>query len=248
MSIFGTKKTAVRLIAILTVTALIFGAALVYVFDYYRADTEAIDAFISEAKISEREYGGGILAFGEETSECGFIFYPGGKVEYTSYIPLAVALAARGVFTVLLPMPLNLAVLDVNAADGISEMFPDISRWYIGGHSLGGSMAASYAASHSGGISGIVLLASYSTSDISRLPVLSVYGSCDGVMNRDKYGKYRSNLPSDFTEYVIDGGSHAYFGMYGEQDGDGEASITPYNQITLTADYISSFCLSVGGR
>ena len=57
-------------------------------------------------------------------------------------------------------------------------------------------------------------------------------------MNREKYDKYKSSLPGDFTEYVIDGGCHAYFGMYGAQDGDGTPAITNEEQIRITVENI----------
>ena len=41
---------------------------------------------------------------------------------------------------------MNIALIWMNAADGIPERFSDIADWYIGGHSLGGAMAASYGA------------------------------------------------------------------------------------------------------
>ena len=46
----------------------------------------------------------------------GFIFYPGGKVGYTAYAPLILALAEQDILCVLLEMPFNLAVLDSLAA------------------------------------------------------------------------------------------------------------------------------------
>jgi alpha-beta hydrolase superfamily lysophospholipase len=142
-------------------------------------------------------------------------------------------------------MPFNLAVLDMNAADGIRELYPEIDHWYIGGHSLGGSIAASYAAKNSEDFDGVILLASYSTTDISAttLDVLSIYGSEDNVMNREKYEKYKKNLPTDLIEIVIDGGCHAYFGMYGEQEGDGTPTLSAEEQIRVSADYISDFVL-----
>jgi pimeloyl-ACP methyl ester carboxylesterase len=111
----------------------------------------------------------------------------------------------------------------------------------MGGHSLGGSMAASYVSKHTEDFVGLVLLGSYSTADLagSGLKVLSVYGSEDQVMNREKYEKYRSNLPEDFVERVIDGGCHAYFGMYGAQKGDGIPTISNETQINITADAIA---------
>ena len=149
-------------------------------------------------------------------------------------------LAENGVLCVLAGMPFHLAVLDINAADGIQEQYPEIEKWYIGGHSLGGSMAASYLAKNAEDYEGLVLLGSYSTADLSQtdLDVLSIYGSEDEVMNREKYDENKSNLPDDYTEIIIDGGCHAYFGMYGKQDGDGTPAITNEEQIRLTVENI----------
>lgn len=240
------KSTLRRLLPLFVAIGVLLAiavACIIYVSDYYRADSEAIQAYALASAVSERELRDGTLLIGDESAEVGFIFYPGGKVEHTAYLPLMRALAERGILCALVKMPAKLAVLDMNAADGIAEACPDVSRWYIGGHSLGGSMAASHAAKHADKYCGVVLLASYSTADLSSsgLSVLSVYGSLDGVMNREKYEKYRQNLPSDLTELVINGGSHAYFGMYGEQDGDGKAEISAEEQIGITARAIMDF-------
>ena len=150
------------------------------------------------------------------------------------------ALASEGILCVLVEMPFRLAVLDMNAAEGIPAAFPEVERWYLGGHSLGGSMAASYLASHTEDFDGLILLGSYSTADLSEsgLSVLSVYGSEDGVLNREKYAEYKPNLPEGFTETVIEGGNHAYFGVYGEQEGDGTATVTPAEQLERTVEAI----------
>lgn len=101
-------------------------------------------------------------------------------------------------------------------------------------------MAASYLANHIDDYDGLILLGSYSTADLSKtgLDVLSVYGSEDKVMNRVKYDENKSNLPSDLIEVVIEGGCHAYFGMYGAQEGDGKPTISNEEQIFLTANHI----------
>ena len=57
----------------------------------------------------------------------------------------------------------------------------------------------------------------------------------------EKYEECKANLPSDLSESVIDGGNHAGFGMYGEQKGDGVATITNAEQIEITADIIADF-------
>ena len=182
-----------------------------------------------------------LTIFESQNAKTGFIFYPGGKVEHSAYIPLMQECASRGILCVLVKMPFNLAVFDINAADGIREQFPQVESWYIGGHSLGGSMSASYLEKNKNDFDGLILLASYSTADLSStsLKVLSIYGSEDKVLNKEKYDKNKTNLPSNLTEIIIDGGTHAYFGMYGAQKGDGNPSITNKEQIEQTALAIS---------
>ncbi len=170
-------------------------------------------------------------------------------MEYTAYAPLMRACAERGILCALVKMPCNLAVLDMNAADGIAEQYPDIDAWYIGGHSLGGAMAAGYAADHSNELDGLILLAAYSTKDLngSGLEVLSVYGSEDRVLNRERYEEYRGHLPSEAAEIVIEGGCHAGFGSYGPQEGDGTPTITGEEQVMRTASEIADIVLGAGG-
>lgn len=235
------RKRSLRLAVILLVLAAVVVACAVYVNDYYRADSDAIAAFSPASGVAVQTLGDNAIVYAPESPRAGLIFYPGGKVEYTAYAPLMEACAAEGFLCVLIEMPFNLAVLDVNAAEGIQEQFPAINTWYLGGHSLGGSMAASYLADHADAFDGLILLGSYSTADLSdtALNVLSVYGSEDRVLNREKYSENRSNLPSGFRELVIEGGCHAYFGMYGAQDGDGMPSISNREQILTTAQAIA---------
>ena len=237
-----TSKSKRRIIiaaAAVLVLAVLVGACAIYLGDYYRADMEAIQTFLPQGSGWEK-HPDGTIVFECDGATKGFIFYPGGKVEYTAYIPLMQAVSEHGVTCVLVEMPFHLAVLDMNAADGVQKDYPEIEDWYIGGHSLGGSMAASYVASHTDDYAGLVLLGAYSTADLSEsdFAVLSVYGSEDKVMNRENYENNKSNLPPDFTELVIHGGCHANFGMYGTQDGDGTPNITNEEQIARTADAI----------
>ena len=154
------------------------------------------------------------------------------------------ALAEQDILCVLLEMPFNLAVLDMAAAEGIPEQYPKIEHWFIGGHSLGGSMAASYAAEHAEDYAGLVLLAAYSTAEIADMDVISLYGSEDGVLNREKYQEYRGNLPESTEEIVIEGGNHAGFGSYGFQEGDSESMIPGEEQVAITAEALTNFILN----
>ncbi len=238
------RKIFIITTSVVLALAIIVGACAIYLGDYYRADNEAIGAFLPQGATWKEDPNGRIV-FEPEGATRGFIFYPGGKVEYTAYVPLMQACAEKGILCVLVEMPFNLAVLDVNAADGIQKEYPEIEDWFIGGHSLGGSMAASYLADNTADYEGLILLGPYSTSDLSDadLTVLSVFGSEDKVMNREKYNENKQNLPSDFTEAIIDGGCHAYFGMYGIQDGDGTPTITNEQQIHITVENIVKIML-----
>lgn len=232
-----SKKKQQLMMAAAGVVMSLFSVCAMYVNDYYRADSAAIAAFVPESHLSAGAY------VPEEPFEAGLIFYPGGKVEAAAYAPLMEACAAEGILCVPVEMPLRLAVLDVNAADGIREQFPEVERWYIGGHSLGGAMAAAYLGDHAHDFAGLVLLGAYATEDLSdtELEVLSVYGSEDLVLDREKYEENRQNLPEECTELVLDGGCHAGFGMYGAQDGDGTPTLTAAEQIRLTAEAIGEF-------
>lgn len=217
----------------------------IYLSNYYHAEADAIAALHDTTQAIEIRQSDTRIAFVPQDPQAGFIFYPGAKVAFESYAPLMKACAERGVLCVLLKMPGNLAVLDYNAADGIAEDYPDVERWYVGGHSLGGNIAATYAAKHADAVAGLVLLAAYSTDDLTDtdLQVLSVYGSEDGVLNRDRYARYRANLPADTVERVIEGGCHSYFGSYGMQDGDGTPTIPMAEQITETANAIAGLLI-----
>ena len=223
---------------VLAVLLLLSGSAGIYAGDYYHAEEEAFTVIEKGVPGVQVKEASGRIIFAPEAPKAGLIFYPGGKVEYSAYAPLMAELAQEGFLCVLLKMPLNLAVLNMDAAHGIPAEFPGVERWILAGHSLGGAMAASCAAKHPEEFDGLLLLAAYSTADLSDsgLRVLSLYGSEDGVLNREKYEKYRGNLPADVRETVIEGGCHAGFGAYGPQKGDGAPRITRAKQIARTAE------------
>jgi len=237
------KKRKKILVAILLVILTVGIATFLYCNDYYHANELACQSIESSVVTVREEKNHQIVFVPKQDCNTGIVFYPGGKVQYEAYAPLMEALADRGILCVLFHMPANLAVLDVNAADGVQDQFPQIEHWYMAGHSLGGAMAASYLGKHMDDFEGLILLAAYSTADIrnSGLKVLSIYGSEDQVMQRDKYEKYQPNLPDDFTEVVLEGGCHGYFGSYGMQKGDGTPSISNLEQIELTAKWIRHF-------
>jgi len=220
------------------VLVMLLATAILYVSDYSHATPEATAVAATATTLDN-----GTLAFGNPDAANGIIFYPGGKVEYTAYAPLMQALSQKGFLCLLVKMPFNLAVLDTGAANGLPALYPNISHWYMAGHSLGGSMAALYISDHHDLFDGLILLAAYSTADLRQknLKVLTMYGSQDTVLSADRLTQYRDNLPTDAQTVVIEGGCHAYFGDYGVQKGDGVPTITREQQVEKTVEAIVAF-------
>ncbi len=164
----------------------------------------------------------------------GVIIYPGAFVEPRSYAPAARALAENGTFVAIVPMPFSLAILGKNRADGVIDAYPEIETWTIAGHSLGGVMAAGYAADHRDTISGLALWAAYPQDGVDLAPwtgaVASIFGTLDGLTTVEDIEGSRPNLPADSTFVAAEGGNHSYFGWYGDQRGDNPATITREEQ------------------
>lgn len=236
------KKRSILIRAAVFVVLLVAAAATgfhYYIANYYAArDYQVLTETVQETE----DY----IVYGDTAGSCGFVFYPGAKVEETAYAPILDELAEAGICCVVVKMPYHLAVLDADAAKRVMQDFPDVKQWYIGGHSLGGAMAAGYAAKHESAFAGLILLAAYPTDALQDLPVLSIYGSEDTVLNHEKYVDSIS-LAKHLTERVIEGGNHAGFGNYGAQEGDGEAEISDEEQWQETVDYILNYMEACGG-
>lgn len=191
---------------------------------------EAIAALQSDAQVQVRTQPWLIFTPTTQMPTTGFIFYPGGKVDARAYAPMAHAVAMRGYLVVIVPMPLNLAFFGGDRAGDVMSANPGIKHWAVGGHSLGGVAAASFAKSHADQIAGLVLLASYPADfdslASSRFAVTSVSGTRDGLSTPEKIVAAHTLLPPQTRYIVIEGGNHGQMGWYGAQPGDGSATIT----------------------
>jgi pimeloyl-ACP methyl ester carboxylesterase len=175
----------------------------------------------------------------------GFIFYPGGRVDARSYAAPLRAIAEQGYLVILVPVRLNMAFFDINAAEPVFAAHPEITRWVVGGHSLGGVAAALFAGQHSE-ISGLVFWASYPADDSlkdSNLRVLSIYGTND-MAGMARFDETSALNPPDTQYVVIQGGNHAQFGDYGPQPGDNEATISREEQQSQVVSAVVSFLAS----
>ncbi|GAC42970.1 alpha/beta hydrolase [Paenibacillus popilliae] len=230
------RRGGIRILIGAAAVLLVLAAALAIYLRPYPAGTKAVQAMIPSEDVTITQEDG-VLRF-EPTAN--FIFYPGGLVQPESYAVLARTLAANGVNTYIIAMPLNLAVLDAQGANRVLPLLDPRGINIIGGHSLGGTMAAEYVMNSTLSVQGIVFLASYPNRNIRQLniPVLSVYGSQDGVLDMERYTNSKSYMPDSFEEHVIKGGNHAQFGDYGLQKKDKGATISDDQQVRETVSTI----------
>lgn len=170
-------------------------------------------------------------------STTGLIFYPGARVHPESYAPAARAIAEEGYLAVVVPMPLNLAVLSPNRAAQVIDAHPEIERWVVGGHSLGGAMAAQFANTRRTVIDGVVLWGAYPGANTSLRnaghTVVVVYGTRDCISTEEEILAGTVRLPEDATVIAIEGGNHTQFGWYDGQPGSCAATISLEEQQSI---------------
>ena len=245
------EKNVIKIMIVAAI--MVFGvfAWTLYANDYYRAEAVAKKMLQGNQHIQVKEMEGyyvfskqPAISYVGPADGKGIIFYPGGKVDEVAYAPLLMEFAEQGYEVYLVKMPAKLAILDMNAAEDIIEEADHIEEWTMMGHSLGGAMAASFSAAQDEEVDQLVLLAAYSTEDLTEkeIEVFSFYGTEDKVLNLEKYAQYYDNLPEDLIEEVIEGANHANYAYYGAQDGDGKATITREEQQECVLD------IFLGGR
>jgi dienelactone hydrolase len=174
----------------------------------------------------------------------GLIYYPGGLVDPEAYAVTAQGIAEAGYLVVIPKMPLNLAFMGINRANGIRTDYPEIESWVIGGHSLGGAMAAEYAKNNLDSLDGLIMFASYPANyedfiDFP-IPILTIIGSRDpGAPKQESFYEVISDSASLF---VIEGGNHRQYADYSFQNGDSIATISVAEQqdqiITATLQFL----------
>lgn len=212
---------------------------VIYFSNYYRAEKTALEALRSTEKVAVREMSGG-WQFDGPGEDAVFVFYPGAKVEAEAYAPLLMKIAEQGVDGVLIDPPSNFAAFGLNTFQHFQESL-SYPRWYVGGHSFGGSAASFYAGAHKDQVKGEILLAAFPVLDLHGTELLLIYGSQDRCLRKGEYEQSRNLWPENAEEYVVSGGNHSGVGCYGQQIGDGKATITSSAQQSETAQVITRF-------
>ena len=195
---------------------------------------EAIEALGSGGLVKVTQEPWLTFAPTEDTSDTGFIFYPGGRIDPRGYAPLMKTIASEGYLVVVPEMPLNIAAFRPSIADKIVAAHPEIERWVVSGHSVGGAMAAQYTHKQSENIAGLVIWASYppDNADLSDLeiPVTSIYGSRETRVTDSSVAARQHLLPAETVYVPIEGGDHHQFGSYEIEPEDHLATISRDSQ------------------
>ncbi|QLH77208.1 alpha/beta hydrolase [Halosimplex rubrum] len=226
----SARGLALRVAVAVAVLALAGGLAFYAYFGVFahHAPEEVRESVRADGNVTvTEEYGGFVVSDADPGVErIGVVLYPGGRVAPDAYLPTAARIATRANVTVVVPkMRANLAVLSIGRADAVLAGERNVSRWVVGGHSLGGAMACRYAGSNPEAVDGLLLVGAYCDQPVRGMPALAVLGTRDAVLDREQFADSRANLPADAAVERIEGMNHSQAGHYTGQSGDRPARI-----------------------
>ena len=179
---------------------------------------EALAALLSDERVTVED--GKFLVFrpAGDTPTTGVIFYPGAACDAHGYAPVLRRVAERGYLVVSVPMPLDMAIFAPNRADDVRAAFPEVKRWVIAGHSMGGAMAAHYAHKHPDDLAGLLLWDSRPAESDTlvdlKYPVWHIHRATADGRPPEKLERYRNLFPATSTWVPVRGGIHMYYGSF----------------------------------
>ncbi len=239
------KRNTKRALGIAALIAIILTAAIAAYLAPAGLEESAALALASDSDLRVLRDKGGISMLPQAQADIGFIFYAGARVPPAAYAPLLRPLAERGIAVFIPQLPFNFAIFAIDRASSIIDANPDITRWYLGGHSLGGASAAFFAGKYPETVEGIAFLASYPSeqADLSSWQgrALSIAADRDGLATLEKFEAASAYLPRDTVSIVLEGANHAGFGHYGAQKGDGVATMPKAEQERRSAEALYAF-------
>jgi len=188
------------------------------------------DAASRAARVSLEDAGGAAVVVrpAEGDGRLLLVLYPGGLVRPQAYEWVGRALADEGVQTVIPAFTADLAVTDANRAATLIARYAAGRPVVLAGHSLGGAMAADFAARHPDDLEGLVLMAAYPADDVrvdAPFTALSLWAEHDGVADGQQVRDGLTRLPGGSRLAVVPGAVHSFFGRYGPQSGDGTPTV-----------------------
>lgn len=241
------KRIIIAVVCLLLAAALVLGGLVIRNLTHVSYALHSLDEYRQMyPDVNIEELDNDIIKYSSEkgASGIGIAFYPGCTVEYYAYSPLLAELAEEGYTVYLFEMPHNVATMAPERADEIIGLDPDVTKWYIAGHSAGGVGAEMYLVENADKVDGAIIFASAAKEDMTELdvPMITVYGSMDMLVGKSIHRRAVNN-PPDTEMYCIEGANHAQFGDYGKQIFDPDATISDEEQrkqaIAYVTDWIS---------
>jgi hypothetical protein len=209
----------------------------IWLFYSYQAKNVPDSYLETSAEISVKDSDDYFLFEPKQKFDKVFIFFPGAMVDPKAYVPLCRKISENGIKVYLVKMPWRLASKGYEIPKQL-DLFADKTKTYIlSGHSQGGKMAAQFQK--------LILIGTTHPRDISlaesKIPIMKIYGSEDGIADEKTIFKNKAKLPPNTKFIKIEGANHAQFGYYGFQLGDDSATISREKQQEETLRHILNF-------
>lgn len=185
-----------------------------------QAAAEAVAALTTDASVAVEQGENLVFRPVGKAATLGVILYPGASCDIRGYAPLLRRIAAAGYLVVDVAMPLEFALFAPNRALGVMAAHPEVKRWVLIGHSMGGAMAGTFVAHHPDSMAGLILWDAYPASGLADYhhPVWLIHRARPDGTPPASFVNKRSSFPADSHWVPIPGGIHMYFGAF---DGGG---------------------------
>ncbi|MCC8149899.1 MAG: alpha/beta hydrolase [Lachnospiraceae bacterium] len=225
----------------MTVFLIIIGILAVFIlivlFYYNKAFPEAQE-IADKMDMIDRDY------WFHGDKKIGFLIFTGAQTDEPAYAYIAYLLH-RGSYPVVIPkQPFQMSAFGVKHGMEIMESHPEIEKWILIGHSLGGVPVSRIAAARPDQVIGAAFLATYASADLSGLDIsaIRIVAENDGIMDNDRMPNFNHNLPEDSATVIIKGANHQGFAAYDSlSNRDGKATISWQEQNELSVRYILEF-------
>ncbi len=231
------KKRKTGMIIVLTIVAIIV-IFILFVLLYRNPPYPEAREIADQMEREDRDY----WLYGD--TGVGFIFFTGAEVGEPGYAYFA-GLLHEGGHTVVIPkQTFQMSMFGTKHAIEIINEHPEVDKWILVGHSLGGVPVSRVAEAEPDHLIGLVYLAAYASVDLTDLPypALRITADNDGVMNNEQMDGYAGNLPAGSESVMLTGANHRGFGSYKSPSRrDGDATLTWQEQNEQCATLIFNF-------
>jgi len=138
-----------RVLRMLLIVGSVGAIGLVAWLKPFTAQEPALAAMQSDPKVAVAEYPTQIVMTPAGTPSTTAVFFqPGARVDARAYAAVLRPLAEAGHIVVIPKQPIGIAFLATTAFESAQAAYPGVTRWVVGGHSLGGTVAAIDADDH----------------------------------------------------------------------------------------------------